>query len=104
MMFIDKELEAHRQAHEDKIKQVVPEHTKEALERYVHDGISPGGFLLSVLRNDLMGAYGRADNLNIKNMFAIVKYVYNDIPRSAHGSEEAIENWIEYVRKKKKEQ
>lgn len=102
-MFIDKELEAHRIAEEQNRRQVIPKHTKEALELYVHSGIKPGGFLQAVLRNDLFGAYGRADALNIQNMFAIISYIYNYVPSAAHGSEEQIETWVNYVQQRNTE-
>ena len=61
-----------------------------ALERYVNDGIQPGGFLTSVLENDLSAACGRADHENSRNLVNIVGYVYNYIPANMWGSREKV--------------
>jgi len=53
---------------------------KETIDNYVSKGWEPGGFLLSVLANDLMGALGKADQQNRAAIFDITKYIYNDIP------------------------
>lgn len=71
-----------------------PNHLVEALQRYVHQGIPPGDFLLAVLRNDLMGAFARADLANIYAMPTIVAYVYNRTPWNCHGSEERVNRWL----------
>ena len=85
-------------------KQTIPEHTKQALDRYVNQGIPPGSFLIEVLCNNLSGAFGRADDKNIANMFAIVKYVHNDVPAIAWGSPERIESWINRFKSKENEE
>ncbi len=73
---------------------MVPQHAKEALDRYVEDHIPPGGFLLAVLSNDLSGAVGRADSINREHLSDIVKYCYNKIPSSCWGSPEAVDRWL----------
>ena len=78
-----------------KIMYDVPEHTMEALMRYVNDGIEPGGFLTAVLENDLVGAISRADILNTVHLKDIVMQVYWEIPSSAWGSAEKVKEWIE---------
>lgn len=74
--------------------QKVPEHKLGALNRYIENGIRPGSFLTAVLSNDLMQAFKQADDLNIANMFAIVKHLYNEIPIAAWGSYEKVRAWI----------
>lgn len=66
----------------------------EALERYVAHGIRPGDCLRAILANDLMAAFQRADVETARRMAAIVSYVYNCVPHGAHGSYEAVDNWI----------
>ena len=73
----------------------IPQHTKEALDRYVQDRILPGGFLMSVLTNDLFGAVGRADSENLAALADIVKYVYNELPSGCWGSRDAVYAWVE---------
>lgn len=65
-----------------------------ALERYLINGISPGGFLTSVLENDLMGAMDRADSYNTTMLKDICGLIYNGIPSGAWGSAEKVENYM----------
>jgi len=67
--------------------------TKEAIDMYVEYGVC-GDFLKSVLSNDLMEAFGRADEENRESLFDICSYVYNDIPGNCHGSKKIVENWM----------
>ena len=64
-----------------------------SLKLYVEKGIMPGGFLTSVLENDLMGAMARADSYNRATIFQITCYVHNEIPSDCHGSPEIVESW-----------
>jgi hypothetical protein len=68
---------------------------KESLDRYVEHGIPTGGFLKAVLCNDLFGAVGRADHINIRNLQNICGYVYNEIPSTCWGSTEKVRAWFE---------
>ena len=72
----------------------IPESTLESLEAYRVDHRPTGDFLEAVLSNDLMGAMGRADNYNVKAMFDICRYVYNELPFSSHGSSKNYQEWI----------
>jgi len=67
----------------------------ESINRYVTDGVPPGGFLRALLANDLKESFGRADSHNRMTMFNLVCYVVNEIPASCHGSSESVVNWIE---------
>ena len=73
----------------------VPEHTRGALERYVEHKFLPGGFLIAVLSNDLMGAVSRADAANIVALREICQFIYNRMPSNSWGSEQKIYNFIE---------
>ena len=68
----------------------IPEHTENAIERYVNERIPPGGFLTAVLSNDLAGAVARADMYNREALSDIVQYIYNRVPASAWGSPKAV--------------
>lgn len=74
---------------------MIPEYTKDALERYIQDRFEPGGFLMAVLSNDLKDAFGRADINNREAMFHIVSYLYNDAPANCWGSPEKVAQWLE---------
>ena len=65
---------------------MIPEEIKQTLERYVNDKIPTGGFVRSVLANDLKGAFGRADINNRYALFDIVCYVVNEMPYDCQGS------------------
>ena len=81
-------------AYESNKRQVIPKYTREALERYVQHQIPPGSFLIAVLSNDLKESFRCADDVNIANIFAIVKYIYNEVPMSAWGSRENVRYWL----------
>jgi len=72
----------------------VPEHTRGALLRYRDKGYEPGGFLTSVLTNDLFGAIARADAENIRALKDICGWVYNRMPAASWGSLDRMDDWI----------
>lgn len=65
----------------------------ESLENYLMHGFEPGGFLTSVLANDLVMAVGRADHLNRDNLPHIVNEVLYKMPSIAWGSYAAVKDW-----------
>ena len=76
---------------------MIPQHTKDALDRYVNEGILPGGFLVKVLSNDLFGAVGHADSENKKALADICAYIYNELPSGAWGSKQIV---VDYANSK----
>ncbi len=66
---------------------------KESIDRYVENGMEPGGFITAVLENDLVGAFGRADTAAMTNLKHIICYCYNEIPSICWGSREKVANW-----------
>lgn len=74
---------------------MLPEHLRAGLQRYIEDGVKPGDFLCAVLRNDLMGAWGRADEYCKAQMNGIMDFVYNQMPAGSHGSEAELNLWIQ---------
>jgi len=73
----------------------LPDYTKDIIDAYVADGFPPGDFVTAVLANDLMEAFGHADDNNRAAMFDICCYVYNSIPGACHGSYEKVGAWID---------
>ena len=61
---------------------------------YITRGIEPGSFLMAVLENNLMEAFGRADEMNRGSMFEICQFVYNHLPAACHGSPEKVSRWM----------
>ncbi len=77
----------------------LPEHMRDGARLYIEKGIEPGGFLMSVLCNDLTGAVGRADGINQHAFVEWAMWLHNDIPMGAWGSLEKVEAWMEERRK-----
>ena len=75
-------------------KEGVPDHTINPLVMYIVYRIPPGGFLRAVLENDLMEAFGRADQTNALCMKNIVSFIYNYAPMQCHGSNPKVQAWI----------
>ena len=73
---------------------MIPNYTKEAIDRYVNDRIMPGGILYAVLTNDLFSAVGRADENNLAHLDDICYYICTDIPAGCWGSVEIVDNWL----------
>lgn len=72
----------------------VPDHTQEALCRYLFDGLRPGGFLECVLTNDLYGAVQRADTANYQALAEIVVWILNHAPSESYGEPEQMNFWL----------
>ena len=53
----------------------IPVHTTEALDNYFFRGWQPGGFLISILTNDLYGAVRSADYANKHVIYEIVQWL-----------------------------
>lgn len=68
----------------------IPQHTHDAIRRYLDYGYQPGSFLTSVLSNDLIGAVGYADEINIQYIPDIVRWLQINVPSYAWGSPEAV--------------
>lgn len=78
----------------NELSNLVPEHTMGALERYIFNGLEPGGFLTAVIEGDLYDAIARADHYNQKALADIVKYIYNYCPAGSFGSKRAFGEWL----------
>lgn len=72
----------------------LPEHIRDGMKMYLDQGYEPGGFLYSVLTNNLKNAVGNADHINLRYLTNIVCYCYNEIPSEAWGSVEKVEQWM----------
>ena len=75
---------------------MIPQCTKDAIDRYVADRCPVGGFLEAVLSNDLAESFGRADEENRANLFDIVKYCWNEIPGNCWGSRKKVLDWLSF--------
>ncbi len=66
----------------------------DGLTYYLVYGRVPGSFLSSVLRNDFIGAIGRADDNNSRKLREWAACMYNDMPSDTWGSREQVAAWI----------
>lgn len=73
---------------------LLPEHMRDAMKRYIERGIPGGSFLNAVLCNDLMGALGRADEVNRERLLDYGNFLYNEAPATCYGSRENVSAWI----------
>ena len=73
----------------------IPERMHGGLVRYIERGVPAGDFLMAVLRNDLRGAFDRADDENAQILRRYVMFLYNDAPAGCWGSPENVKNWID---------
>ncbi len=74
---------------------MIPQHTKEALIRWVKDGnkYDHGSFLTALVSNDLMGSFSHADDINLNSMLDIVRWMHSQLPVICHGSQEKAKEW-----------
>lgn len=73
---------------------MLPEHLRAGMKRYVEDGILPGKFLTACLKNNLLGAVGRADDCSYAHLKEICNFLYNEIPSTMWGDTESVQNWV----------
>ncbi len=73
---------------------LLPEHMRDGLERYYWDGIPPGGFMTSVLANELYQACARADTINRNRLIDIVNFMVWHMPAHCWGSPKTVAEWI----------
>lgn len=59
-----------------------------------------GGFTYALLSNNLREAAARADPYNKVTLAALAFYVINRLPAPCHGSEKAVDAWLEAAKKK----
>ncbi len=71
-----------------------PDTIKAALNAYAHDHREAGGFVMSVLENNLREAVARADHINTALLPCIVSYANMRMPHGSWGSPEAVKEWL----------
>jgi hypothetical protein len=67
-----------------------------ALYHYRKDHTETGGFLRSVLENDLAGAVRRADRENLPKLGLVVEFLIDQFPEKAWGSPEKVRAWLDH--------
>jgi hypothetical protein len=74
---------------------ILPDDLKESIDAFIERGRPTGDFLKACIDNDLMQAFGRADEVSLAAMPAIVGYLYNECPMGSHGRTGAWRDWID---------
>ena len=75
------------------------EQTVDGLDRWGKAGVPAGGFGTAVLRNDLRAACDAADCQNADDLYEIVRYCVNQLPRECWGSPEAVAAWPAIIKR-----
>lgn len=73
----------------------IPEYMVEPVKLYLERGICRGAFLSALFSNDLFETFRAADNCNKANLENWMKFLYNEMPTSSHGSAEKFKAWKE---------
>jgi len=86
--------DAERDAHK-----LLPHYMVQSMLDYWNKRIPPGGFLRSVLANDLVGAVGHADETNKASICNYVQWLYWNVPArpTGWGSYKAVDKWLSQV-------
>lgn len=75
----------------------IPASQANSLGRYIESGISPGGFLQAVIKNNLRGAASLADLENRNLLFNYVYCMHNFTPAGCWGGDEKYKEWVDYI-------
>lgn len=75
-------------------RHLVPAYMWGGVSRYMVNRIAPGSFLEALFSNDLMGAMGRADDVNADNIRQYCQFLYNYAPRGSYGSPDNVRAWL----------
>jgi len=71
-----------------------PIHILDAITDYADNHTPHGHFVTAVLENNLMEAIFRADPNSLAGLKDIVRFVYEEIPLSSHGSVKKVNAWL----------
>lgn len=74
---------------------ILPDHMHDAIVAWIEQARPTGSFLRALLSNNLMDAFGQADEANTAAMRQWVIYLYNYAPAGCFGSPEKVRSWIE---------
>ena len=80
--------------------ELLPEHLRGGVERWIEHGVRPGGFLWAVIDNDLLAALGHADDdMTRADIRKISLWFHWEAPSGCHGAPEITARWREARRK-----
>jgi hypothetical protein len=73
----------------------LPTHMQEGTRLYIEHGIATGAFFTALVSNDLMGAVGKADDINRHAIWDWCNFLHNEAPYYCFGSPEVVDAWKE---------
>lgn len=73
-----------------------PPHLQGGLRRYFEERIATGSFLRAVLENNLVQTFQKGDESNLQGdaLLQLLRWLYNEAPGIAWGSEEKVAKWL----------
>lgn len=77
--------------------QPIKQRTLNSLKLYADRRVPTGDFLYAVLTNNLREACRTADFENLKTLWHIVAWCYNELPATAWGSPEKVMAWLKGI-------
>lgn len=80
----------------DETLALIPEHCRDSVAHYIMEGRPLGSFLDAVFRNDLVGAFSKADHINQEYIQNYAAFLHSYAPLGCWGSREAVDSWIEH--------
>jgi len=72
---------------------LLPEHIRGGMRKYIEEGVHPGSFLTAVICDKLVDSFMLADETNTACMFSIAKFMYLEAPMLCRGSKEKMDAW-----------
>jgi hypothetical protein len=72
---------------------ILPQHMRGGILRYLQSGIGPGSFASAILENKFAEAHGRADEINTERLRDWANWLYNYAPSDCWGSAEKVKKW-----------
>lgn len=76
---------------------LLPEHLRTGMRLWIEQGIRPGGFLRSVVTNDLIQASLRADGISKQHLSEIARWLVHNAPEGSFGRSQVLDNWPLYI-------
>jgi hypothetical protein len=73
---------------------MIPEHCRASMKAYIERGVPLGGFLSSIVANDLVLAAQQADQHNIYRLKDYALFLHGEAPSEAWGSAKAYQSWV----------
>ncbi len=73
----------------------IPPRILGALKRYVEERLPPGGFLYSVLKNDLFAAVAHADTQSMAGLHLLMIFLHCEVPAHCWGTPEKVHAWLD---------